>query len=53
MKIKLDRESIPDELYNHLLLSFVQRAVEEGVPVNKHSQFENWTISCEVQAKAH
>lgn len=53
MKIELDRESIPDELYNHLLMNFVQRAVEQGVPVNKHSQFENWTISCEIHATPH
>mgnify|MGYP000043858437 CR=1 FL=1 len=53
MKIELDRETMPDELYNQLLLNFVHTAVAEGVPVNKHSQFKNWTISCEVEATPH
>ena len=53
MKINLDRDTISDDLYNLLLLHFVQRAVEEGLSVNKHSTFENWTISCEAQASPH
>ncbi len=53
MKIELDRNTIPDDLYNQLLLAFVQRAVEEGVPVYKHTRFEKWTITCEVQAAPH
>ena len=53
MKIELDRETMPDELYNQLLLNFVHTAVAEGVPVNKHSQFKNWTITCDVEATPH
>jgi len=53
MKIELDRDTMPDALYNVLLQHFVNTAVAEGMHINKHSKFENWTISCEVQAKAH
>ena len=48
MKIKLDRETMPDELYNQLLQNFFNTAVEQGVPINGKCQFENWNISCDV-----
>lgn len=48
MKIKLDRETMPDELYNQLLQNFVNTAVEQGLAINGKCQFENWNISCDV-----
>lgn len=54
MKITLDKETMPDELYNMLLQTFVNTAVlEHGLPVNGQTKFENWVISCDVQVKAH
>ena len=53
MKIELDRETMPDELYNILLQNFVQHALELGLPVNKHSQFEEWSISCNLIQPRH
>ncbi len=42
MKIKFDKETMPDELYNALLQHFVNEAVGLGVEVSKHTRFENW-----------
>lgn len=53
VKIELDRETMPDSLYNMLLQNFVNMAVAQGVPVTKYSKFENWTISCEVKQPGH
>ena len=53
MKITLNRDAIPDELYNQLLLNFVNKAVSEGLPVTGKSLFENWEISCEFITSAH
>lgn len=53
MKIELEQENMPDELYNQLLKNFVQRAVKQGLTINKNSQFNNWTISCEVLVTPH
>ena len=48
MKIAFDKDTMPDELYNALLKHFVNAAVEQGLPVTKHTQFNNWVIECEV-----
>lgn len=53
MKIQFDRDTMPDELYNALLQHFVNEAVAQGVPVNKHTQFENWVVECDVQELRH
>ena len=51
MKIQFSKETMPDELYNALLKHFVHEAVGLGVEVNKFTQFENWVVECEVDAK--
>ena len=51
MKIKFDKDTMPDELYNSLLQHFVNEAVGLGVEVNKFTQFDNWVIECTVDAK--
>jgi hypothetical protein len=51
MKIKFDKETMPDELYNSLLQHFVNEAVGLGVDVTKHTRFENWIVECEVDSK--
>lgn len=53
MIIELDRETMPDELYNMLLHHFVLHAMENGFPVNKFSKFEDWKISCRVEQTTH
>jgi hypothetical protein len=53
MKINLDKDTMTDELYNMLLLHFVQEAVVQGVDVLGSTQFDNWTISCEVNNPIH
>lgn len=49
MKIKFDKETMPDELYNALLQHFVNEAVSLGVIVTKHTMFEDWVIECNVK----
>jgi hypothetical protein len=51
MKIRFDKDTMPDELYNALLQHFVNEAVGLGVEVNKFTQFNNWVVECEVDAK--
>lgn len=51
MKIRFDKDTMPDALYNALLKHFVDEAVGLGVEVNKFTQFENWVVECEVEAK--
>ena len=53
MKIKFERDTMPDDLYNALLLHFVKAAVEQGLPVEKHSQFVNWRVECELAELTH
>lgn len=53
MKIRFDRETMPDALYNALLQHFVNQAVLEGLDVNKHTKFEDWIVECEVKADLH
>ena len=53
VKIVLDRETMPDSLYNNLLQNFVNEAVALGVSVTKYSKFENWVITCEVKQHGH
>jgi hypothetical protein len=50
MKIKFDKDTMPDELYNSLLKHFVNEAVGLGIDVTKHTRFENWVVECEVEA---
>jgi hypothetical protein len=51
MKIKFDRETMPDELYNALLQHFVNEAVGLGVEVNKFTKFNDWVVECRVDVK--
>ena len=51
MKIRFDKDTMPDELYNALLQHFVNEAVGLGVEVNKFTQFNSWVVECEVDAK--
>ena len=51
MKIRFDKDTMPDELYNALLQHFVNEAVGLGVEVNKFTQFNNWVVECEVDSK--
>ena len=51
MKIQFNKDTMPDELYNTLLQHFVNEAVGLGVEVNKFTQFNNWVVECEVDAK--
>jgi HPt (histidine-containing phosphotransfer) domain-containing protein len=53
MVIKLNKDTMSDELYNELLMAFVQSAVDQGLEVNSNSKFEDWNITCEFVAKAH
>ena len=50
MKIRFDKDTMPDELYNALLQHFVNEAVGLGVEVNKFTQFNSWVVECEVDA---
>jgi hypothetical protein len=52
VKIRFDKETMPDELYNVLLQHFVNEAVGLGVDVDKYTQFKNWVIECEVTETA-
>lgn len=52
MKIKFEKETMPDSLYNALLQHFVTRAVAQGYPVTKHTEFENWVVECEIPEKS-
>ena len=51
MKIQFNKDTMPDELYNALLQHFVNEAVGLGVEVNKFTEFNNWVVECEVDAK--
>lgn len=53
MKIKFDKETMPDALYNALLQHFVNKAVGLGIPVTKNTQFNDWVIECEVKVPLH
>ena len=53
MKIQFEKDTMPDDLYNALLLHFVREAVAQGVPVEAHTQFVNWRVECEVAGTAH
>jgi hypothetical protein len=52
MKIKFEKNSMPDELYNALLQHFVNEAVGLGIEVNKFTQFENWVVECTVDTRS-
>jgi hypothetical protein len=51
MKIKFDKDTMPDELYNTLLQHFVNESVGLGVEVTKFTEFTNWVIECDVDVK--
>jgi hypothetical protein len=51
MKIRFDKETMPDELYNALLQHFVNEAVGLGIEVNKFTEFSNWVVECTVDEK--
>ena len=46
--VSLDVDTIPDELYNQLLMAFVSKAVELGIDVPKGSNVVNWTLRAEI-----
>ena len=48
MKIKLDINEIPDELYNKLLMEFVQKAIIEGIDVPRGAKVEEWNLTAEL-----
>jgi hypothetical protein len=48
MKIKFEKDTMPDDLYNLLLQHFVNEAVKQGVVVNKYTEFNDWVIECEL-----
>jgi hypothetical protein len=48
MKIVLNKETMPDALYNMLLQHFVNEAVTQQQNITKYSKFDNWVIECEV-----
>jgi len=51
MKIRFDKDTMPDHLYNTLLQHFVNEAVGLGVEVTKFTEFTNWVIECDVEVK--
>ena len=51
MKIRFDKDTMPDALYNVLLQHFVNEAVGLGVDVNKFTEFKNWVVECTVDSK--
>jgi hypothetical protein len=51
MKIKFDKDTMPDELYNALLQHFVNEAVGLGIEVNKFTEFTDWVVECKVDAR--
>jgi len=48
MKIKFEKDTMPDALYNELLKHFVNEAINQGVAVNKYTEFNDWVIECKV-----
>lgn len=48
MKIQLDINEIPDELYNKLLMEFVKKAIINGINVPRGSTVENWNLTAEL-----
>jgi hypothetical protein len=48
MKIKLDINEIPDELYNQLLMAFVQKAIVDGIDVPRGAKVEEWNLTAEL-----
>jgi hypothetical protein len=53
MKKVLDRETMPDELYNILLQTFVNQALTLGFNVTGTTEFNDWKIECEVKQPVH
>jgi hypothetical protein len=51
MKIKFDKDTMPDELYNALLKHFVNEAIGLGIEVNKFTKFTDWVVECNVNAR--
>lgn len=48
MKIQLDIDEIPDELYNQLLMAFVTKAIVDGIDVPRGSTVEEWKLTAEL-----
>ena len=48
MKIQLDINEIPDELYNQLLMAFVQKAIVDGIDVPRGAKVEEWKLTAEL-----
>lgn len=48
MIIKLDINEIPDELYNQLLMAFVEKAIIEGIDVPRGAKVEDWNLTAEL-----
>ena len=47
MKIKLDINELPDELYNQLLMAFVSKAIIEGIDVPRGAKVEEWNLTAD------
>lgn len=52
MKIKLDINELPDELYNQLLMAFVSKAILEGIDVPRGAKVEEWNLTAEINLPA-
>ena len=48
MKIQLDITELPDELYNQLLMAFVQKAIIDGIDVPRGAKVEEWNLTAEI-----
>jgi hypothetical protein len=48
MILKLDINEIPDELYNQLLMAFVQKAIVDGIDVPRGATVEDWNLTAEL-----
>jgi len=48
MILRLDIDEIPDELYNQLLMAFVQKAIVDGVDVPRGAKVEEWNLTAEL-----
>jgi hypothetical protein len=48
MILRLDIDEIPDELYNQLLMAFVQKAIVDGIDVPRGAKVEEWNLTAEL-----
>lgn len=48
MIIKLDINEMEDDLYNRLLMAFVQKAITDGIDVPRGAKVEEWNLTAEL-----